>query len=116
MICAVDADRNVRWPAISLLGRSGLRTQSALDVLVRALDDPDVEVRLQAAAALSEWGPMARTAIQSLAARLRDPEFQVAHVSDLALWQIDQEDPGPAKFARTEIHRRARPSASSYKV
>lgn len=87
--CARDSDRNVRWPAIFLLGRGGRGSQQALDVLIQALDDEDVEVRLQAVSGLAGWGPMGRSAIPALTARLSDPEFQVAHYADLALWEID---------------------------
>jgi hypothetical protein len=87
--CAQDPDRNVRWPAIALLGHSGLRTQPALDVLVQALQDEDVEVRLKAVGALADWGPTARPAIPALITRLRDSELQVAHSADRALWKID---------------------------
>jgi hypothetical protein len=87
--CAHDSDRNVRWPAVALLGHGGLRTQQVLDILVEALEDGDIEVRLKAVGALAEWGPMARPAIPALTERLKDQELQVAHHADLALWQID---------------------------
>jgi hypothetical protein len=87
--CARDPDRNVRWPAVALLGRTGRGSQQALDVLVESLGDEDVEVRLKAVDALAAWGPMARTAIPALTTRLSDPEHQVAHFADLALWQVD---------------------------
>ena len=88
--CASDSDRNVRWPAIALLGRGDGRSEQILSVLVGALDDEDMEVRLKAISALDHWGPMARSAVPALANRLNDPEPQVAHVADLALWAIDQ--------------------------
>jgi HEAT repeats len=88
--CARDPDRNVRWPAIYLLDYSGLRTQPALDLLVEALEDSDIEVRLKATGALARWGPMARQAAPALTARLQDPEVQVADHADLALWAVDQ--------------------------
>jgi hypothetical protein len=47
-VCAGDPDRNVRWPAVNLLGQGDAPTQPAREVLVAALDDEDVEVRLQA--------------------------------------------------------------------
>jgi HEAT repeats len=87
--CARDPDRNVRWPAIALLSRGGVRSQQVLDVLLAALEDDDVEVRLKAVGALARWGPMARPALPALTARLQDPELQVAHYADLALWEID---------------------------
>lgn len=87
--CAHDPDRNVRWPAIALVGMGNLRTQPARDLLVEALEDEDVEVRLQAILALARWGPAARPVLPALVARLQDVELQVAHQADLALWQID---------------------------
>lgn len=88
--CAGDPDRNVRWPAIFLLGYSDLRTEQVLEVLVNALEDGDIGVRLKAASALARWGPAARQAVPALTALLHDPEIQVAHYADLALWQIDE--------------------------
>ena len=87
--CASDPDRNVRWPAIYLLGRGEARSEKIVSVLVGALDDEDMEVRLQAISALDHWGPTARSAIPALVHRLKDPELQVAHYADIALWDID---------------------------
>src|SRR5262245_51296912 len=89
--CARDPDRNVRWPAVALFGRGGLRTTQVLDLLVNALEDEDVEVRLKAIGVLAGWGRMARGAVPALVARFQDPELQVAHVADLVLWHIDPE-------------------------
>lgn len=73
--CASDPDRNVRWPAITLFGHGGERSEKILSVLVHALDDDDMEVRLQANRALAYWGSMARSAVPALANRLNDPEL-----------------------------------------
>src|SRR5262245_24210079 len=89
--CARDPDRNVRWPAIALFGRGDLRTRQALELLVKALEDEDVEVRLKAIGVLAGWGKMAREAVPALAARFHDPELQVAHFADLVVWQVDPE-------------------------
>lgn len=88
--CASDPDRNVRWSAIVLLGRGNGRSEQILSVLVAALEDEDVEVCLQAIRALDHWGPMARSAVPALAKLLKDPEIQIAHLADIALWDIDQ--------------------------
>jgi HEAT repeat protein len=88
--CARDPDRNVRWPAIALLGHGEARTEQILSALVGALDDEDLEVRLKAVTSLGSWGPMARSAVSALTNRLSDPELQVAHAADIALWDIDQ--------------------------
>ena len=87
--CAQDPDRNVRWPAITVLGQNDGRSEQILSVLVDALDDQDIEVRLKAIDALVRWGRMARSAIPALASRLYDPELQVALFADHALWHID---------------------------
>jgi hypothetical protein len=88
-VCAGDPDRNVRWPAIALLGQRDYPTQPAQEVLVEALEDEDNEVRLQAIRGLAKWGRMSRPAIPALTAHLHDSELQVAHAADLALWEID---------------------------
>jgi hypothetical protein len=72
-----------------LLGRSCRGTQQALTALVEALQDEDPDVRLKAVWVLGSWGPLARQAFPDLADTLRDPELQVAHLADLALWEID---------------------------
>jgi hypothetical protein len=87
--CARDPDPNVRRVAVTLAGRSGLRTQAVLDLLRNALHDEVPAVRLNAAAILASWGRMARAAIPDLAARLHDPEDQITYTADIALWQID---------------------------
>jgi hypothetical protein len=89
-VCARDPDRNVRWPAVALLGQSDHPTQPAQEVLVEALEDEDKEVRLQAIRGLAQWGRMSRPVIPALTLRLQDPEPQVAHAADLALWEIDE--------------------------
>jgi hypothetical protein len=61
--CALDQDRNVRWPAVLLIGRVGrLHTHAALPGLREALQDEDVEVRLQATIALGNMGTNAMSA------------------------------------------------------
>jgi len=88
--CAHDADRNVRWPAIALLGHGDARSEQILSVLTSALEDEDMEVRLKAISALDHWGSMACSAVPTLITRLQDSEMQVAHFADIALWDIDQ--------------------------
>lgn len=88
-VCASDPDRNVRWPAIALLGHGNARSEAILSVLVVALDDEDMEVRLQAIGGLDQWRRMARSAVPALAKHLKDPELQVAYLADIALWNID---------------------------
>jgi hypothetical protein len=87
--CSEDSDRNVRWPAIALLGEYGKGRRQVLDRLIEAVKDEDKEVRLQAILALASWGKMSRPAIPALVDSLRDKEHQVGHVADAALWEID---------------------------
>jgi len=88
--CASDPDPLVRWPAIGLLGESGIRSQEALELLAEALHDEHIEVRLKALSTLARWGPKARPAVPALVERLKDPELQVAHLADLVLWEVDE--------------------------
>jgi len=87
--CAHDPDKNVRWPALALLGHHDLRPQAVLDLLVAALDDAEAPVRFTAVVVLVEWGPPAKPAVPALTARLADPEVPVAHFADVALWRVD---------------------------
>jgi hypothetical protein len=89
MECARDPDVHVRWPAVYLLGRSGIRSVPVLDALLEAISDDEPDVRFQAIMAIGAWGRMARPAIPALIARLKDKETQVAHYGELALWHID---------------------------
>lgn len=87
--CARDPDRDVRWPAIYLLGYFGTGRQDTLDILVDATRDEDTAVRLQAINALGMWGVIARQAVPAVEAALNDEVLQVAHLADIALWEID---------------------------
>jgi hypothetical protein len=87
--CAGDPDRNVRWPAVYLVGHHGRGKAEALTVLVKSLRDEDQEVRLQALHALASWGPLASAATPDVADALRDDKLQVAFTADFALWEID---------------------------
>ncbi len=91
--CLGDPDRNVRWPAVLLLGRftgRGLSfTDRVLPGLRKALGDEDIEVRLQAVVAIMRMGPNARAAGPDLVRLLHDPIDQVAHYADVALWEVD---------------------------
>jgi len=53
---ATDADRNLRWRAISTLGNAGGLAAAQIDTVVTALSDPDVSVRRTAARAIGEMG------------------------------------------------------------
>ena len=53
-VCARDPDRNVRWPAVALLGQRDYPTQASQEVLIEALQDRDTEVRLQAIFGLAQ--------------------------------------------------------------
>src|SRR5438046_3002747 len=61
--CARDPDPHVRWPAIALIGESGVRSQQTLELLAGALRDEHIEVRLKALSGLARWGGMARPAV-----------------------------------------------------
>lgn len=98
-----DADSKVRWPALTLLGQSGLRTQEVLNLFISALSDEDVEVRLHATAVLDGWGPMAKNAVPALVERLNDSVAQVAMFADNALWRIDIS--AAAKADRWELYQ-----------
>src|SRR5262249_40252929 len=85
--CALDQDRNVRWPAVLLLRRGGrLHTPGALPGLREALQDEDVEVRLQATIALGNMGTNAMSAGPDLVETMKDPDAQVRLMAEKALW------------------------------
>jgi hypothetical protein len=87
--CAKDPDANVRWPAVYVLGFQGEGSAEDLGTLTEALGDEALDVRFQAVLALTTWGPKARPAGTALADRLRDSDTRVAHMADIALWQVD---------------------------
>lgn len=90
--CVKDADRNVRWPAVNLLGRFGgpiiSFTNRLLPSLQTALNDDDAEVRLQAVFAAIDLGANARPLAPDLERLLGDVEAQVADAADVALWEV----------------------------
>jgi hypothetical protein len=97
--CARDPDRNVRWPAIFLLGKLGrIHLHEVLPLLREALNDDDAEVRVQAILALARIDPVRRLgpSARSIAADLvplvkDDPEGQVRLFAERLLWHISQE-------------------------
>jgi HEAT repeats len=90
-MCACDGDRNVRWPAVFLLGRLA-RHQNYLAVpaLRQALTDEDREVQLQAIIGLGNLGANAMNASPELVVLLKAPEPQVAFLADKALWFVNK--------------------------
>jgi hypothetical protein len=84
-----DPDRNVRWPAAQLLGRTWFANPNdVVPPLQEALGDSDNEVRLQAILSLARKGANARAAAPALAELLHDSDPQIADSADFALWTI----------------------------
>jgi HEAT repeats len=88
LTCAGDADPNVRWVAVHLLGLSGTPEQS-VPVAVRLLHDPNAEVRFHAVKALGLLGADARSASAELQAAFHDPDDRVSWAAECALWTVD---------------------------
>jgi hypothetical protein len=90
--CARDADRNVRWPAVHLLGRvARLHVHECLPGLREALHDEDTEVRLQAIIALGNLQANALSAAADLVPLMKgDPVGQVRFMAEKALWHISK--------------------------
>jgi HEAT repeats len=84
-----DPDPNVRWPAVTLLGRCGAAPAEVVPDLVTALGDSNQQVRIRALEALIHFGPAARDALPALAATVNDPNPWLAHSAEIALWEID---------------------------
>ena len=63
-------NHELRRAAIEALGFVGPAANSAMPLLLRALDDPNENVRLAAAATLGRWGPLSAAAAEHLLQRL----------------------------------------------
>jgi hypothetical protein len=95
--CLHDPDRNVRWPAVLLVGRR-VSDRLVVPILCEALDDNDAEVRLQAIDGLLLSERKSPQATQKLVNVMKnDPEAQLRHWAEKALWRID---PQAAREAR----------------
>jgi hypothetical protein len=84
-----DPDRDVRAPAVFLLGRCGHGKSAALDGIREAMNDTDVGVRLSAIVAANLQGTFTEFLAPDLARLARDPEPQVRHLADGLLWSFD---------------------------
>lgn len=90
--CAQDDDQNVRWRAVSLLGRAAAPdSRAALATLRQALKDGDAEVRLQAIISLHRLGTNAMSAAPDLLERTKsDAVYQVRLWAERALWDVNK--------------------------
>jgi len=99
--CLRDPDKNVRWPAALILGRSS-HTYEAVRALREAMHDEDVQVRFQAINSLGRRGANSSQAVDDLIAVMKnDPEVQVRALAERALWRIQ---PAAAQKARGWSH------------
>jgi hypothetical protein len=89
LLCARDADPNVRRPALYLLAEGHVRLYVIRDALTDALADPDLQARLTAVNGLAGYGPRASSCVPAIIPLLHDSEEQIAFAANLALWDID---------------------------
>ena len=66
----------------------GPPAKSAVDQLIKALDDPNARARLAAARALGNIGPEAKAAVKALYAATKDADGNVQQIARAALIQV----------------------------
>jgi HEAT repeat protein len=82
------SDPDVRYTAVSTLGKYGPAAQSAVPALVKVLKDPDRNVRIGVTYALAKIGTAAKDAAPALKAALKDPDKDVRDGAAYALTQL----------------------------
>jgi len=97
---AADADRSLRWRAISTLGDAGGLAAGQIDVVVAALSDSDVSVRRSAARAIGEMGEKK----QAVAAALKNAVIERARPA-LAVAMDKDSDADVRREARRALER-----------
>ena len=83
-----QGSRDTRANTIRSIGSFGQDAVPAVDTLVTALSDPDVEVRVAAALALAQMGTSASKAAPAVSTLLKDEDVRVRESATLALRAI----------------------------
>jgi len=86
-----DTNHDIRWSAVSGLGRIRARPELAVPALTEALRDSDSHLQVDAAVSLAAFGTNAQSAVSGLITALSDANPDVRTNAAYALNQIDPE-------------------------
>jgi HEAT repeat protein len=84
-----DRNPDMRYSAVSHLGKYGSKAKEAVPAIIDALKDPEANVRIGAAYALANIGPDAEAAIPALKNALKDKDRKVREGAAYALKKIE---------------------------
>jgi HEAT repeat protein len=84
-----DKNPDVRYTAVSHLGKYGSRAKEAVPAIIDALKDSEANVRIGAVYALANIGPDAEAAIPALKNALKDKDHKVRQGAVYALKKVE---------------------------